>query len=58
MSGQAGAQDFDGRIVLIGSSAPGLMDLRATPLDAAIPGVDIHQQVLEQIVSGHFSDAA
>ncbi len=54
LSGAAGAPDFSGRIVLVGSSAPGLLDLRATPLDAAIPGVDIHQQVLEQIVSGHF----
>ncbi len=54
LSGEAPAASFDGRIVLIGSSAPGLMDLRATPLDGAIPGVDIHQQVLEQIVGGHF----
>lgn len=45
---------FDGAIVLIGASAPGLLDLRATPLDAAIPGVEIHRQVLEQIVSGAF----
>lgn len=45
---------FEGAIVLIGASAPGLMDLRATPLDAAIPGVEIHRQLLEQIVSGRF----
>src|SRR5262249_38981696 len=54
LSNQVPASAINGRIVLIGSSAPGLMDLRATPLDAAIPGVDIHQQELEQIVSGHF----
>ncbi|MBI3438695.1 MAG: adenylate/guanylate cyclase domain-containing protein, partial [Proteobacteria bacterium] len=54
ISGDVGAADLNGRIILIGSSAPGLMDLRATPLDASIPGVDVHQQLLEQIVSGHF----
>jgi len=54
ISGDAGASEFSGRIVIIGSSAPGLMDLRATPLDASIPGVDVHQQLLEQIVSGHY----
>ncbi|WP_395646373.1 CHASE2 domain-containing protein [Terricaulis sp.] len=45
---------FDGTIVLIGATAPGLMDLRATPLDASIPGVEVHRQLLEQIVSGRF----
>ncbi len=51
--------DFDpnqllGKIVLIGATAPGLLDLRATPLDSAIPGVEVHQQILEQMVSGQF----
>jgi adenylate cyclase len=54
LDGQIPASAFNGRIVLIGSSAPGLMDLRATPLDPSIPGVDVHQQVLEQIVSGRY----
>ena len=43
---------FAGRIVLIGTSAPGLIDLRATPLDAAIPGVEVHAQAIEQILQG------
>jgi hypothetical protein len=28
------------------------MDLRATPLDAALPGFEVHAQVLEHILSG------
>ena len=43
-----------GQIVLVGTSAPGLYDTRSTPLDAAIPGVEIHAQVIEQILSRHF----
>jgi len=42
------------RIVLIGATAPGLLDLRATPVAAAAPGVEVHQQVLEQILAGRY----
>jgi adenylate cyclase len=41
-----------GRDILIGTSAVGLLDLRATPLDQAVPGVEIHAQALEQMLSG------
>jgi len=44
--------EVEGRIVLIGTSAPGLVDLRATPLDAAIAGVEVHAQAIEHILSG------
>ncbi len=54
LSGDAAASAINGKIVLIGASASGLMDLRATPLDASIPGVEVHQQALEQILSGRF----
>lgn len=45
---------FAGRIVLIGTSAPGLFDMRATPLEAAVPGIEIHAQAIEQIIEGRF----
>ncbi len=45
---------FAGRIVLVGTSAAGLFDLRATPLEAAVPGVEVHAQAIEQIIDGHF----
>jgi adenylate cyclase len=41
-----------GRDILIGTSAVGLLDLRATPLDPAVPGVEVHAQALEQMLSG------
>lgn len=41
-----------GHIVLIGTSAAGLKDQRASPLDPAGPGVEIHAQALEQILLG------
>ena len=41
---------IDGKIALLGSSAPGLYDLRATPLEAASPGVEIHASVIQGIL--------
>lgn len=52
LSGDIKKEDIEGRIILIGSSAPGLLDLRATPLDAAVPGVEIIAQSIEHVVGG------
>ena len=46
------APNLRGAVVFIGTSAPGLQDLRSTPLVSAIPGVEIHAQIIEQIVTG------
>lgn len=42
-----------GKIVLVGSSAQGLLDLRFGPF-GLLPGVEIHAQVLEQILNGQY----
>ena len=52
LAGSVPADEIEGRIILIGSSAPGLLDLRATPLDAAVPGVEILAQAIEHVLSG------
>jgi len=54
LAGQVSQSEIDGRIILIGTSAAGLLDLRASPLDSAIPGIDIHAQVLEHLLTGRF----
>lgn len=43
-----------GHIVLIGTSAVGLFDTRTSSLGEAIPGVSVHAQALQQIMSGAF----
>ncbi|MGV7214204.1 CHASE2 domain-containing protein [Bradyrhizobium sp. UFLA05-112] len=40
------------RLVLIGTSAAGLNDIKTTPVDPAMPGVEIHAQVLESAITG------
>ncbi|UZP68288.1 adenylate/guanylate cyclase domain-containing protein [Desulfovibrio mangrovi] len=43
-----------GRLVLIGTSAAGLKDLRAQPFDPVFPGVEAHATVLDTILAGDF----
>ncbi len=54
LNGEVGADDIEGRILIIGTSAAGLLDLRATPLEASVPGVSLHAQAIEQILQGAF----
>ncbi|MGH9807230.1 MAG: adenylate/guanylate cyclase domain-containing protein, partial [Terriglobia bacterium] len=39
------------RLVLIGTSAVGLLDSKTTPIDPVMPGVEVHAQVLESALS-------
>jgi class 3 adenylate cyclase len=43
-----------GQILFVGTSAAGLGDLRATPIQNAVPGVEIHAQAIEQILTEGF----
>ncbi len=39
------------RLVLIGTSAVGLLDSKTTPVDPVMPGVEVHAQVLESVLT-------
>ena len=53
LSGDFDPERIKDHIVLIGTSAAGVVnDLQATPLGAGVPGVEIHAQLLEQILGG------
>jgi adenylate cyclase len=43
---------ISGKLVLIGTSAVGLNDIKTTPVARAMPGVEIHAQVLESALTG------
>ncbi|MEL0199113.1 MAG: adenylate/guanylate cyclase domain-containing protein, partial [Gammaproteobacteria bacterium] len=45
---------FAGKIVLVGTSASGLLDIRNTSLEKDIPGVTIIAQGIQQIINGDF----
>ncbi len=45
---------LEGKYVFFGFSAPGLLDLRPTPLDPIYAGVEIHATMLDNLLSGDF----
>jgi adenylate cyclase len=43
--------DLQNKIILVGTTTPGLLDLRATPIDEVYPGVEIHANMISGILS-------
>jgi adenylate cyclase len=52
LNGKVPAERMRGRLVLVGTSAIGLLDTKTTPLDAVLPGVEVHAQILENVLGG------
>jgi adenylate cyclase len=52
LDNRAPPDKFDRKLVLIGTSAVGLNDIKTTPVSRAMPGVEIHAQVLESALTG------
>lgn len=43
-----------GALVLVGTTAPGLNDIRATPVSAEYPGVEVHANLIKSMLDGRF----
>lgn len=54
MDGSFNRDDIKDKFVLIGTSAMGLVDLRATIFDEVMPEVEIHANVIDNILQGDF----
>lgn len=54
ITGTVDPASIQGKIVLVGTSAEGLKDLRSTPLNLFVPGVELHLNVIEQILGQNF----
>jgi adenylate cyclase len=52
LEGRVAPDKITGKLVLIGTSAIGLNDIKTTPVTSAMPGVEIHAQVLESALTG------
>ena len=50
------AEILGGTVVFVGTSAPGLLDLVATPFEPAAAGVNVHAELAEQIIAKFFQD--
>jgi len=54
LKGRLPVNDLDGRILLVGTTVPGLYDLRATPVSPNYPGVEMHANIIASILDGDF----
>ena len=52
LQGSTAANAFKDRYVLVGTSAAGLLDLRATPFSNVYPGVEVHANLIDNILQG------
>ncbi|OEJ65971.1 CHASE2 domain-containing protein [Magnetovibrio blakemorei] len=51
LNGTADPSKVAGKIAFVGTSAVGLLDIRSTPIDPLIPGVEVHAQVVENALA-------
>ena len=54
LTGAADPAVLKGAIVLVGTTAPGLKDIRVTPVSAEYPGVEVHANLIKSILDGRF----
>ena len=52
LNGKVDKQLLKNAVVLVGTTAPGLLDLRATPVGEAYPGVEVHANLIAGILDG------
>jgi adenylate cyclase len=50
------AELFNAKIAIIGATATGIYDVRNTPVQSNLPGVEIHANVLNQLLQNHIYD--
>ena len=51
INGTAPPEVLAGNLVFVGTSATGLLDIKTTPVNDAVPGVEVHAQLLEAMMT-------
>lgn len=51
LRGEVPLENLQNKIVLVGTSAPGLMDMRSTPVGEVYPGVEVHANMISGILN-------
>ncbi len=52
MNGRVDRSEIEGRIILIGATVEGLKDTKPSPISPDMPGVEMHAQVVEEVLAG------
>jgi adenylate cyclase len=51
LQGKLSRDRLRGKLVLVGTSAIGLLDIKTTPVEAAMPGVEVHAEIIESVLT-------
>ncbi|MCW8971570.1 MAG: CHASE2 domain-containing protein, partial [Rhodospirillales bacterium] len=54
LSGKAPVDKIRNKLIVVGTSAVGLLDIRATPTERVMPGVEVHAQLIEAILTNEY----
>jgi adenylate cyclase len=54
LAGEVPSGTFRDRIVLVGATATGTYDMRSTPFNPVYPGVEIHANAIDNMITGDF----
>ncbi|CAN5280535.1 adenylate/guanylate cyclase domain-containing protein [soil metagenome] len=55
LSGRLPAAHLAGKLVLVGSTAPGLYDQRSSPVGEVFPGVEVHANLISGLLEGRLA---
>ena len=58
LHGKADPEVLKGAVVLLGTTAAGLLDFRSTPLSAVFPGVEVHANIISGLLDGRIKQKA
>ena len=54
VQGRINPDELKGKVLFVGATALGVYDLRVTPFDRNVPGVEVHATITDNILSGSF----
>ncbi|MBT4888154.1 MAG: adenylate/guanylate cyclase domain-containing protein [Rhodospirillales bacterium] len=54
LSGMVDPERIKGKLAIVGTSAVGMLDIRAIPTEGVIPGVEVHAQAIENALNKTF----
>jgi adenylate cyclase len=54
LSGAVPADSFRNRLVFVGATETGIGDIRTSPFDTTVPGVEVHATVADNLLRGRF----
>ena len=54
LRGKVPQKDFEDKLVIVGATAVGIYDMRVTPFSTVFPGVEIHANIVDSVLSKDF----